>query len=108
MGPFDAAGSNGSLAENRGNTSWQSNALTRPEVSVQLPKSQVKDPKIKRKSPHLPTHFGKPEAVRTDHPRKIGSRRSKHWRGDPMRTGPFSRDSPVQAPPEPPIIDEDK
>jgi hypothetical protein len=123
MESFGEAGSNGSLAETKGNTPWQSNALTRPEVPVQLPKPQVNllesgapGPKIKRKSPPLPTRFGKPEAVRTDHPKKIGSRRSKHWHSDPhgrersckRRTARFSRDNPVQELPEPPIINQDK
>jgi len=67
-----------------------SNVFIRPEVPIQLAESQVNllesgipGPKIKRKSRHLPTRFGKPEAVPTDHRKKIGSRRSKNWRSDP-------------------------
>jgi hypothetical protein len=91
-----------------------------PEVPVQLPKFQVnllesgtQSPKIKKKLPHLPTHFGKPEAVRMDHPKTIGTRRSENWRSDPhtgersrkRRTARFLRESQVQALPEPKTVD---
>jgi len=87
------------MAKQRTHTARGFGAVT--EISSQGPKSRGN-----RRT--CPLTLASQRLSERIHPRKIGSRRSKHWRGDPMRTGPFSRDSPVQAPPEPPIIDEDK